>query len=269
MNTDNLGKDNMKNNDIYKDLSFNYDLRFQNDENNPVWLAVKAVRNISKDMKILEIGCGTGHNLQQLYNLGYRKISGIDLSESMIAKAKAKLPDVELLNADAESLPFTKNTFDIIIIAFAHHQFINLTKCLEEANRVLKKNGRLMIINIQPRKHKNHSVVFNYFPSAYKIDLNRYLSEQKLENLLSRIGFKYVRTQMISQQKLLLCNEEILNYYFIQKDSSSTLAMISDLDYQKGIEIIKEKISEAKNINRKYSFNIVTSIFMTTGLKNL
>ncbi len=72
----------------------------------------------NKSLKILDVGCGTGRHSIELTKRGYN-ITGIDLSESMLQRAKDKANacnlNIEFLNYDARNLPFNKD-FDIAIM---------------------------------------------------------------------------------------------------------------------------------------------------------
>jgi len=74
--------------------------------------------NYNKTLKIIDIGCGTGRHSIELAKRGY-KITGIDLSESLLKKAreKSKQQDVrvDFLKHDARNLPFDKQ-FDVAIM---------------------------------------------------------------------------------------------------------------------------------------------------------
>jgi len=74
--------------------------------------------NFDKSLKILDVGCGTGRHAIELAKRGYN-ITGIDLSESQIQRAKEKAENVGLkidfIVADARNLPFD-NEFDIAIM---------------------------------------------------------------------------------------------------------------------------------------------------------
>lgn len=70
------------------------------------------------NQRILDVGCGTGRHAIELTKRGYRVV-GIDLSDSQLAKAKAKAKqeglEIDFLKADARSLPFHQE-FDVAIM---------------------------------------------------------------------------------------------------------------------------------------------------------
>jgi len=74
--------------------------------------------NFNKDLKIIDIGCGTGRHSIELSNRGY-SITGIDLSESLLEKAREKAKQnglqIDFIKHDARKLPF-ENHFDVAIM---------------------------------------------------------------------------------------------------------------------------------------------------------
>jgi 2-polyprenyl-3-methyl-5-hydroxy-6-metoxy-1,4-benzoquinol methylase len=74
--------------------------------------------DFNKSLRILDVGCGTGRHSIELTKRGY-KITGIDLSETMLQKArdkaKAESLKIEFLQHDARNLPFSKE-FDAAIM---------------------------------------------------------------------------------------------------------------------------------------------------------
>ncbi len=105
---------------------------------------------MKKDLKVLDVGCGTGKFALKLHSWNRDlKVHGVDLSEDMIKKAKAKLSDepIEFKIGDVEELPYESHTFDIITCTNSFHQYPNQKKAISEMHRVLNKDGKLMIID--------------------------------------------------------------------------------------------------------------------------
>ncbi|TVQ45134.1 MAG: methyltransferase domain-containing protein [Gloeocapsa sp. DLM2.Bin57] len=103
--------------------------------------------HINPPKQILDLGCGTGLLLQALLaRFPEAKLVGIDYSLEMLNIAKQRLPDtVELHLGSAEDLPFTENSFELVISTSAFHYFPNPVVAIQEATRVVKTNGNLVI----------------------------------------------------------------------------------------------------------------------------
>ena len=117
-----------------------------------------AINYLKKDkdiQSILDIATGTG-DMAILANelLHPSEIIGIDISDNMLKIAKEKISQrkmsdtIKLINADSESLPFSNNHFDAVISAFALRNFEHLEQSVSEMFRVLKPNGKLVIIDL-------------------------------------------------------------------------------------------------------------------------
>ncbi|MFN7253055.1 MAG: class I SAM-dependent methyltransferase [Anaerobacillus sp.] len=110
-----------------------------------------ATETILPEMKILDIGCGTGQTSAYLAKKYKAEIIAIDAHSTMIAKAKKRFEkadlDIKVIKANAEKLPFTDEIFDYII-AESVIVFTNLTLSLPEWARVLKKSGKLLSIEM-------------------------------------------------------------------------------------------------------------------------
>jgi len=77
---------------------------------------------------------------------------GIDPSMNMLRLAKKKIEDLDfkekivLVSATAENLPFEEKQFDSVTIAFGIRNTVDYKLSLKEIRRVLRKNGRLLIL---------------------------------------------------------------------------------------------------------------------------
>ncbi|WP_341730954.1 methyltransferase domain-containing protein [Microcoleus sp. EPA2] len=102
---------------------------------------------INPGERILDLGCGTGVLIQRLLQVApASEVVGIDASAEMLEIAKHKLPEsVDLKLGSADNLPWASNYFDIVVSTSAFHFFLDPSQALQEAKRVLKPNGRLVI----------------------------------------------------------------------------------------------------------------------------
>ncbi len=102
-----------------------------------------------KGEKVLEIGVGMGTDLKQYIRSG-TICYGIDLTEGSIEETKKHL-DVYGLNAnlqvmDAKNLEFDGNTFDLVYSFGTLHHTPNTQKAIDEVHRVLKPDGKAIIM---------------------------------------------------------------------------------------------------------------------------
>lgn len=111
--------------------------------------------------KVLEIGCGTGAALSHLaWRVGEAGwVSGLDLSEGMLAVARRKLAKggfsgrTGLQQGDALWLPYAAGSFDAIFMSFALELFsqVETLSVLKECWRVLRRGGRLGVVAMSQR----------------------------------------------------------------------------------------------------------------------
>ncbi len=99
------------------------------------------VTNASPEL-ILEVGCGTCVFTSFFVKKGLKLIA-VDISLDLLKKAKEKYPHLNILQADAENLPFKERSFDYVIGVSVLHHF-NLKPALRSMFLVLKDRGALI-----------------------------------------------------------------------------------------------------------------------------
>lgn len=99
--------------------------------------------------RVLEVAIGTGRSLP--FYPPDVQITGIELSPAMLEIARRLAADLgidaELLEGNAESLPFDDNTFDTVLCALALCTIPNPAKAIAEMTRVLKPGGTLLLLD--------------------------------------------------------------------------------------------------------------------------
>lgn len=98
--------------------------------------------------KILDVGCGYGRTLNELYRNDYKNLIGIDFSEKLIARGKNLYPSLTLHIQHTEDIDLPDNSVDAVILFAVLTCIIddNAQKhLLSEIKRVLKPNGIIYI----------------------------------------------------------------------------------------------------------------------------
>lgn len=133
---------------IYDKFAKNYDKAFAPFEKRFIcaWREETLSHLPAENSRLLEIGAGTGLNFK-FYPAAcrHRAVAG-EISFKMLEFAREKTDSIELVQTDAESLPFAANTFDA---AFATLVFCSIPKpenAFAELRRVVKPNGKIVLL---------------------------------------------------------------------------------------------------------------------------
>lgn len=177
---------------------------------------VVALVKESKPETILDIATGTGDLAIALASTSANKIVGLDISTGMLEVGKQKIEKkalsnkIEMLLGDSEKMPFNDNAFDAITVAFGIRNFEHLDKGLSEILRVLKPEGKFVILETSmptktPFKQGYQFYTKMILPLIGKLfskdkKAYSYLSEsassfpfgEELNNILRKNGFKSV-----------------------------------------------------------------------------
>jgi len=124
----------------------------------PVWKNwLRQVTPYIQGTRVLEISFGTGYLLTQYANRF--QTFGIDYNRTMAETANKNLLQggyqAELQQADVNFLPYAMNSFDTIVNTMAFSGYANGRQALAEIKRVLKPDGKLVMIDINYPSNQN------------------------------------------------------------------------------------------------------------------
>lgn len=108
---------------------------------------IKSRTYTSHGESVLDIGCGTGLITQVLPG----NVTGLDISQWKLDRAKIHVPTATFIQGDAEKLPFTENTFDVVCCTDCLEHLERPELVVEGAYRILKPRG--YFIGTVPSKH--------------------------------------------------------------------------------------------------------------------
>lgn len=104
---------------------------------------------LQRGMQLLDVASGTGLMIKAALELGVdpAQVTGVDPSRGMLAKNRERNP-VTLLEGKGEALPCADSAFDFVCMGYALRHVEDLRKLFGEFHRVLRQDGRVLILEI-------------------------------------------------------------------------------------------------------------------------
>ena len=115
---------------------------------------------------ILDVACGTGDLSIELQRDSNAKIIGTDFCRPMLAIAAEKSTAIPFVEADAMNLGFANCSVDAVTIAFGLRNLSNFSDGLREFHRILKPNGKLVVLEFSSPFVPGFRSIFNFYFSA-------------------------------------------------------------------------------------------------------
>lgn len=114
--------------------------------------AKQLVRRLESPQAMLDVGCGAGH-LGFALAPGFARVVAADPSPAMLATvsgaaAERGLPQIEVQQAVAESLPFAAGSFDLVSSRYSAHHWRDVPVALREMRRVARPGAMLLLIDL-------------------------------------------------------------------------------------------------------------------------
>lgn len=151
---------------------------------------------VARGMRVLDVACGPGYVSGAAAAWGASTV-GVDFAQNMVALAQKNFSELNFQTADAEDLPFSSDSFDVVLINFGVLHFPNPEKALAEAYRVLKTDGKLAFTNWAKSDTSAITIAMNAVIKEGAIDvglpegtpLYRFADPAECDAVLSEVGF--------------------------------------------------------------------------------
>jgi SAM-dependent methyltransferase len=190
----------------------------------------------------LDVGCGTGR-----FPLGMSALKdcmlcalepSIDMLKQAVAKDKPKC--ILWVRGDGQHLPFKDDVFDCVYMTLVIHHIEDKELALREIHRVLKNDGNCVIVTNSHSRIKKH--VLRDFPGVVEIDLKRFPTIPSLKKTLARVGFRDVHHHILRHERGCISTDEYIER--VRNKYISTLTLLSEDEFQRGLRIFEEKVKQ-------------------------
>jgi len=177
------------------------------------WRRLAAESAVRMGDTVLDAACGTGDLAIADLKAGAGKVTGLDFSEAMLARARRKAP-LDWVQGDLLALPFADATFDAATVGFGVRNVADLELALAELRRVLRPGGRLAILEITQARGALRPFFSLWFDrvvpalgkllpggSAYAYlpeSVKRFPDAETLARMLRDAGFAEVRFRLLA-----------------------------------------------------------------------
>ena len=170
---------------------------------------------VDRNDDILEIGCGTGRIGVKLARY-CRHWTGADISEKMLSIAAERLralPNIRLTQLYGDLSAFPANSFDLVYATsvFGHLDEMDRWRYIEEAFRVLRPGGRLLVDNIDIESETGWTMFLNDVRRYHELErpsyMPRFSTASELVNYARRAGFAPIAVHRRSPLVVLTCTK--------------------------------------------------------------
>ncbi|MDD2972567.1 MAG: methyltransferase domain-containing protein [Lachnospiraceae bacterium] len=189
----NVGKKTKQSEKVYNDMAWEYDSSPEGNytRSHKEEIIKKAV--LREGDNILDVACGNGYLLGELSKKAGVNAFGVDISENMIASARERYPACTFAVGSCTPLGFENESMDVITVSCAFHHFETPQIFVNECMRVLKKNGKVVIVEpffTPVVRWLANTVVFPFTKTG---DVKVY-SQKELQSFFKVAGFTTVES---------------------------------------------------------------------------
>jgi SAM-dependent methyltransferase len=208
---------------------------------NDAWLS-KIVEHgrIEAKCTVLDVGCGTGRFPISIATMKNCMLCALEPSNEMLEQAITKDTSKRILwvRGDGQRLPLQDDLFDCVYMMLVIHHIENKEMALREIHRVLKKDGKCVIMTNSHSRIKKH--VLRDFPGVLAVDLKRFPSVLSLKKTMTMIGFRDAHYHILRYDRGYVATDEYLKR--VRNKYISTLTLLSEDEFQKGLKIFQKRV---------------------------
>ena len=115
--------------------------------------------DIRSEDVILDIGGNTG-KVTEAYSNNCKEVIVLEPKRNVVEYGKSRRPNIKFVEGEAENIPLPDAYFDKVVASASFHHFSDHDKALEEMKRVLKPDGKIIILEIDPNTRRGERLKF-------------------------------------------------------------------------------------------------------------
>ncbi|WP_096440126.1 MULTISPECIES: class I SAM-dependent methyltransferase [Bacillaceae] len=211
--------------------------------------------------EILDAACGTGNYTLALEIKGCT-MTGVDVSEEMLRKARSKSEDIRWIQSDIRECRFHGKRFDGVTCILSIHHFEDLSSSIKNLYHVLKSGGRLVIFTSTPEQMANYWLNA-YFPEMMEKSMEQMPSFEMVSSALTRAGFFSVETEPFLirpslEDFFLYSGKSHPELYLdgrMRSGISSFANLVSENELEKGLQLLASDLHNGNFGRRTEAFD--------------
>lgn len=224
----------------------------------PAWMALIA-NLVEIEGKIgADIGCGGGIYTRALLQMGAKRVTGIDVSETMIEAAQEQNKDendsLMFMQGDACRTGLESNQYHFILERALIHHINDLEACFKEAYRLLKENGVLIVQDRTPEdcllpgsSRHLRGYLFEFYPRLIDHEISRRHPRETVEKSLADAGFNRIDSHVFWEKRKRYDTFAQLERELMERKGRSILHELTDEEIRAFVHNLMERIQDSVN----------------------
>lgn len=165
-----------------------------------------AAAGVARDARVLDLCCGPGYVCAEIRRRRAAP-TGVDFAPEMIALARARWPDIEFREGDAEAPQFPDRSFDAVVMNFGLLHLARPEAAMSRVARILKPGGRVAFtVWAQPAENAGHRIMLQAVSAHGNLEVGlpagpplfRFADDEECRRLFAGAGLVDARIERVA-----------------------------------------------------------------------